>query len=573
MEESKPVQEMMTRFIIITNKLKSLGKVLTSEELVSKVLRILPASWESKVTAIQEAKELDKISLDELVGNLKTHEMRKIELRKKEPKRDKALVLKGSEEDESDSNDPNLAKVAKFMKNSKNASKRENNGKHKQIDKATYDGSYKYSKLYHRAFVAAYEDNRSDKEESKEDEAKSLYDVIDAHETVETEPPLKLGMHIGRPSLFDGHHYDEWKMLMDQSYLPKWTVKVTFCNKTKEEYDDEDRQLIQKNAKAKNLLYRSLPRNILYKVSSCISTHDIWRTLEADFGDENIEVALMAIEESQTDEEVIRMMAMSDSETEDETNQVKDLKNQVLELTSKNEKSSDTHCKGKMSDLQDNLEKELKRAKDNLCDVGSRNKILQKTSRKREYNQEEGIDYVVTFAPVSRMEAIRMLIICVAHMVFTLYQIDVESAFLNGYLKEEVFVKQPPRFESEEFSDYVFKLDKALYGLKHVPIICLIDLDTAKGVSEKVLDQYQLSTRRSGNLQATLVLMVLAKMLRALSACARGYDFFKGYNLLLQIWDTEHFFQREATIDYFVDITKMIHSHNERMRHWVSPYG
>ncbi|XP_070054110.1 uncharacterized protein [Nicotiana tomentosiformis] len=384
MEESKPVQEMMTRFIIITNKLKSLGKVLTSEELVSKVLRILPASWESKVTAIQEAKELDKISLDELVGNLKTHEMRKIELRKKEPKRDKALVLKGSEEDESDSNDPNLAKVAKFMKNSKNASKRENNGKHKQIDKATYDGSYKYSKLYHRAFVAAYEDNRSDKEESKEDEAKSLYDVIDAHETVETEPPLKLGMHIGRPSLFDGHHYDEWKMRME-TFLQAtdFDLWVTFCNKTKEEYDDEDRQLIQKNAKAKNLLYRSLPRNILYKVSSCISTHDIWRTLEADFGDENIEVALMAIEESQTDEEVIRMMAMSDSETEDETNQVKDLKNQVLELTSKNEKSSDTHCKGKMSDLQDNLEKELKRAKDNLCDVGSRNKILQKTSRKR----------------------------------------------------------------------------------------------------------------------------------------------------------------------------------------------
>ncbi|XP_070054658.1 uncharacterized protein [Nicotiana tomentosiformis] len=140
----------MTRFTIITNELKSLGKVFTSEELVSKVLRILPASWELKVIAIQEAKELDKISLDELVGNLKTHEMRKIEMRKEEPKRDKVLVIKEYQEKESDSDDPELAmfaKFKKFTKNSKNASKRGNNGKPKQIDKAVYDGCYKCSKL------------------------------------------------------------------------------------------------------------------------------------------------------------------------------------------------------------------------------------------------------------------------------------------------------------------------------------------------------------------------------------------------------------------------------------------
>ncbi|XP_009614920.1 uncharacterized protein [Nicotiana tomentosiformis] len=58
-----------------------------------------------------------------------------------------------------------------------------------------------------------------------------------------------------------------------------------------------------------------------------------------------------------------------------------------------------------------------------------------------------------------------------------------------------------------------------------------------------------------GNLQATLVPMVLAEMLRALSAYARGYDNFKGYNLLLQIWATEHFFQWEATIDHFVGVS------------------
>ncbi|XP_070010948.1 uncharacterized protein [Nicotiana sylvestris] len=85
------------------------------------------------------------------------------------------------------------------------------------------------------------------------------------------------------------------------------------------------------------------------------------------------------------------------------------------------------------------------------------------------YNQEEGIDYDETFAPVARMEAIRILIAFASHMEFTLFQMDVKSAFLNGLLKEEVYVKQPPGFEFHEHPEYVFKLDKALYGLKQAP--------------------------------------------------------------------------------------------------------
>ena len=66
------------------------------------------------------------------------------------------------------------------------------------------------------------------------------------------------------------------------------------------------------------------------------------------------------------------------------------------------------------------------------------------------YDQEEGIDYDETFAPVARMEAIRILIAFVAIMGFKLYQMDVKKAFLNGDLKKEVFVKQPPGFEDAE---------------------------------------------------------------------------------------------------------------------------
>jgi len=85
------------------------------------------------------------------------------------------------------------------------------------------------------------------------------------------------------------------------------------------------------------------------------------------------------------------------------------------------------------------------------------------------YKQEKGIDYEETFAAVAKIKAIRILVPFAAHMEITSYQMDVKSAFLNGYLKEEVYVKQPPGFENHDFPNHVFKLDKALYGLKQAP--------------------------------------------------------------------------------------------------------
>nr|GEV69179.1 reverse transcriptase domain-containing protein [Tanacetum cinerariifolium] len=85
------------------------------------------------------------------------------------------------------------------------------------------------------------------------------------------------------------------------------------------------------------------------------------------------------------------------------------------------------------------------------------------------YSQEERIDYDETFTPVARMEAIWIFLAFSTYMNFKVYQMDVKSAFMNGKLKEEVYVKQPLGFESSKFSDYVCKLDKALYGLKQAP--------------------------------------------------------------------------------------------------------
>nr|GEX07091.1 reverse transcriptase domain-containing protein [Tanacetum cinerariifolium] len=79
------------------------------------------------------------------------------------------------------------------------------------------------------------------------------------------------------------------------------------------------------------------------------------------------------------------------------------------------------------------------------------------------YSQQEGIGYDETFAPVARIEAIRLFLAYAAHKDLTVLQMDVKTTFLNGILKEEVYVGQPPGFVSRQYPDHVYALDKALY--------------------------------------------------------------------------------------------------------------
>ncbi|GJR19694.1 retrovirus-related pol polyprotein from transposon TNT 1-94 [Tanacetum coccineum] len=85
------------------------------------------------------------------------------------------------------------------------------------------------------------------------------------------------------------------------------------------------------------------------------------------------------------------------------------------------------------------------------------------------FRQEEGIDFEKSFAPVARIETIRIFIANVAHKNMTIYQMDVKTAFLNGELKEEVYASQPERFVDQDNPSHVYKLKKALYGLKQAP--------------------------------------------------------------------------------------------------------
>ena len=85
------------------------------------------------------------------------------------------------------------------------------------------------------------------------------------------------------------------------------------------------------------------------------------------------------------------------------------------------------------------------------------------------YLQMEGIDYDETFAPVTCMESIIILLALACQLKFKLYQMYVKTAFLNGLLKEDIYVAQPKGFIDSHFSDHVLYLKKALYGLKQAP--------------------------------------------------------------------------------------------------------
>ncbi|GKC55025.1 ribonuclease H-like domain-containing protein, partial [Tanacetum coccineum] len=85
------------------------------------------------------------------------------------------------------------------------------------------------------------------------------------------------------------------------------------------------------------------------------------------------------------------------------------------------------------------------------------------------YTQEDGIDYDEVFAPVARIEEIRLFLAYASFMNFIVYQMDVKSAFLYGTIEEEVYVFQPPGFKDPEFPNKVYKVEKALYGLHQAP--------------------------------------------------------------------------------------------------------
>ncbi|GJS13089.1 putative ribonuclease H-like domain-containing protein [Tanacetum coccineum] len=120
----------------------------------------------------------------------------------------------------------------------------------------------------------------------------------------------------------------------------------------------------------------------------------------------------------------------------------------------------------RMSKNSEEHGKNLKRNKKDERGIVIRNKARLVSQG---YTQEEGIDYDEVFAPVARIEAIRLFLAYASFKDFMVYQMDVKSTFLYGKIKKEVYVCQPPGFEDPDFPDKVYKVEKALYGLHQAP--------------------------------------------------------------------------------------------------------
>ncbi|GJU01016.1 retrovirus-related pol polyprotein from transposon TNT 1-94, partial [Tanacetum coccineum] len=118
----------------------------------------------------------------------------------------------------------------------------------------------------------------------------------------------------------------------------------------------------------------------------------------------------------------------------------------------------------------------IKESKDHLIEkfIGILNERTLRSKNKARlvaqgYNQQEGIDFDETYAPVARLESIRILLAYACAHDFKPFQMDVKSSFLKGFINKEVYVAQPPAFVDFKKPNHVFKLKKALYGLKQAP--------------------------------------------------------------------------------------------------------
>jgi len=153
MGDHETVIDMYTRFTHITNELKSSEKIFTTEELVRKILRFLPRAWEAKVTAIQEAKDLKTLSLDELIGNLQTYELRRNSQQQEDTKKDRGMALKIMQEDSSELDEEDMVmitrKFKKFFKKKKEGTRKKHPSRIKNTDREQFTGCFKCGKMDH----------------------------------------------------------------------------------------------------------------------------------------------------------------------------------------------------------------------------------------------------------------------------------------------------------------------------------------------------------------------------------------------------------------------------------------
>ncbi|GJW70244.1 retrovirus-related pol polyprotein from transposon TNT 1-94 [Tanacetum coccineum] len=476
--EDEYIDSAFARYNTIITSLKALDEGYYSKNYVRKFLRALHPKWRAKVTTIKESKDLMSLSLDELIGNLKVHEMiikkdskivkakvkrKSIALKAKKESNDEECSTSGSEDEEYAMEVRDFKKFFKrrgrFVRQPRNDKKtfqRSRDNKNGKSDRKCFrcgDPNHLIGECpklpkdkNQRAFVGG---SWSDSGEVDDEKVKNETCLV-AHASsemclrVDLEPNKWIkdsgcSKHMmGNRKLFSTYKaYNGGNVIFGSSLRGNIIGKGTISNYSLkidnvEHVDNLGFNLLSKGQICDN------------KCRVTFSEHDSEITKDGK-----------VVGYSQNSKAYIILNKY--------TRKVKESLNVTFDETPPPSKTSPL--------VDDDLDEEeaIKWVFRNKLDengVVSRNKARLVAQG---YNQQEGIDYDETYAPVARLEAIRILLAYACALDFKLFQMDVKSAFLNGFINKEVYVAQPLGFIDFKKPDHVYKLKKDLYGLKQAP--------------------------------------------------------------------------------------------------------
>ncbi|GJY55957.1 retrovirus-related pol polyprotein from transposon TNT 1-94 [Tanacetum coccineum] len=489
--EEELIDNAFARFNTIITSIKALDEGFSSKNYVRKFLRSLHRKWRAKVTTIEESKDLTSLSLDELIRNLKVYEViikNDSEMVKGKREQNRSLALKAkkesSDEDSSNSNSEveEYAMAVKefkkfFKRRGRFASQTRDERKSFQRSRSDKDGKserkcFRCGDPNHfigecpkssrsnnqKAFIGgAWSDSGEDEEEKAKDETCLV---------AQASNEICLGINL---------EPDEW-------------IKDSGCSK----HMTGNRKLFStyKAYNGGNVIFGSnLRGNIIGKVEESLNvTFDETPppSKTSPLEDDDL-VKEEAIEVSKT-----RPLGNNLEDKFLENNEIINIKESkshplenVIEPKNINEALKDESwviaMQEELNQFVSNDVWELVPNPMDMTIIGTkwvfRNKLDKNgvVSRNKArlvaqgYNQQEGIDYDETYAPVARLESIRILLAYACALDFKLFQMDVKSAFLNGFINEEVYVAQPSGFIDFAKPNHVYRLKKALYGLKQAP--------------------------------------------------------------------------------------------------------
>ncbi|GJR22745.1 retrovirus-related pol polyprotein from transposon TNT 1-94 [Tanacetum coccineum] len=457
--EDESIDSAFARFNTIITSLKALDEGYSSKNYVRKFLRTLHPKWRAKVTAIEESKDLRSLSLDVLIGNLKVHEM----IIKKDSEIVKAKVERKS-----------IALKAKKESSDEECSTSGSEDEEYAMAVRDFKKLFKRRDKNQRAFFGGSWSDSGEEDDEKVKDETCLVDHASSEIClgVDLEPDEWIkdsgcSKHMtGNRKLFSTYKaYNGGNVIFGSNLrgniIGKGQICDNKCRVTFSEHDSEitkDGKVIGRGIRKKGLYVMKLGNKP--KDQICLATIDENSTLwHRRLGHAN-----MRLIQSLASKELVRNLPKLKFD-QHFCDACKMGKQAHVSHKAKNIVST-TRCLEllHMDLFGPSAVRSYGGNRYTLVIVDDYSRLVAQG-----YNQQEGIDYDETYAPVARLESIRILLAYACALDFKLFQMDVKSAFLNGFINEEVYVAQPPGFIDFEKPDHVYKLKKALYGLKQAP--------------------------------------------------------------------------------------------------------